>query len=227
MRLSTEGVMPTPEATDDGLPLDVDLRGKTEEQKIELMAQRRANFLGRLVKAGEISPEYLRDPETQAFLDQFAMVPQSGRDSLMHWLIGDDHGGLHHLRTVHALGLGDRMVASDSEVPDQQYILEDGQYRVLHVGLRKKPGETITKPRGSTMYPDEWSTQDVLCSVQEAMKSESPVEGKVPRSLNHYGWFKGILVKAITRQFDGIRYIRTGFTQYTDNWSKEENHGQQ
>ena len=225
MKLSTERQIYTPETADHGLPLDVDLRGKTDEQKMELMAQRRANFLGRLVEAGEISPEYLADPETQAFLDQFAMVPQSGRDSLMHWLIGDSHGGLHHLRTVQALGLGDRMVASDAGQQDQQYILEDGQYRVLHVGLRKNPGEKITKPRGSTMYPDEWSTEDVLRAAQEAMKSESPVEGTTSGSLDHFGRFKGILGKASTKVFFGRRYVRTAFTQYTDDWSDKENHG--
>lgn len=218
MRLSPEQQIYTPEATDHGLPLDVDLNGKTEEQKRKLMEQRRANFLGRLVEAGEISPEYLQDSETKEFLGQFLMNPRSGRDSLMHWLIGDDHGGLHHLRTVHALGLGDRVVASDSAREAKQRILDDGQYHALHVGVMKLPGETIVKPHGSTMYPDEWSTEDVLRSVQAAMSSESFEAGSIPGTIDRYSKFKGIIGKVCTRLFGEETQIRTAFTEYRNNW---------
>lgn len=92
-----------------------------------------------------------------------------------HILIGDGRsGGGHHLASILALGVDDRVIASQiaqiNEGPirtlpalrKKQKLRDNGQYRanIVQIGL-------MSKNEGSSMFPDTWSAEDILKAVTE------------------------------------------------------------
>jgi hypothetical protein len=141
-------------------------------------------------------------------LEAFEYRVEGRPDALIHTLVGDDFGGGHHLATMLSLGLEDRLVASrifSTANPDvklrtyrqDQKVGQFGVYKAVHVELPSSIGSTKEKRRGSTMFPDEWLTQEVI----EAIIEVSNLPGKYNPKRNkdmHRGVAEGVDISVST-----------------------------
>lgn len=165
-----------------------------------------------LVSEGLVTPEFY----ASGMFDAFLLDEKAEFDGLTHVLLGDKREGVHHLSTLMALNIDSVEVASalqDPRFPDKSYsrvvrsqaVRDNGVHRPLHVVITHTHNGrdyTLEKRGGSTMFPDEWSTQEVL----EAMINVSKLEGKESdrgSSLVHDGVVHDVHVRVYTDRDTG------------------------
>lgn len=185
----------------------------------EALKQQRDAFVENMVNTGVMSEEFAKS----GVLDRFAYDVPHEVDSLMHILVGDKTGGLHHLRTVMDLGVEDREVSSelyDANRPDrgvssfkkEQKVLSSGVYGANNVaiivdGIRYRKLTTSDDKdisSGSNMFPNEWTAQDVLAAVLQ-VADEPPIEGAnngLPTQI-HDGHVNDVRIRVITDKANG------------------------
>jgi len=164
-----------------------------------------------MVDKGLISESFYSSGAAESFvIDEETQI-----DALAHLLIGDEYGGAHHLPTLMELGSSDVIIASSIVVDESrgrhktparlrkdQKIDGNGVFKVLDVSVKDGEGNIVRKDGGSTMFPLEWSTQEVL----EAVIATSQTEGKAieGQDLNkHLTEVNGVKVVAITEATSG------------------------
>ncbi len=148
----------------------------------------RQEFVSALISQKLITPEY-RD---SGALERFYLDTRTGIDALSHILVGDTAGGFHHLHTAESLGLTRRIGSwianpdpSMSSVPydemyaslrEKQRTRPSGVYFAKMVGIGTGSIDPATgdeqmqlKAGGSNMFPNSWSTQEVLEAITMAV----------------------------------------------------------
>jgi hypothetical protein len=178
---------------------------------IEALEQNRQAFVGELTGKGLISKEFAES----GVLDSFMIDPMTGNDSLKHILVGDEFGGLHHLATVMQLEIPGRSVGSViydpskpskklSEYRGNQKVKPSGVYKSQDVRITAESGQEIEKIGSSSMFPNEWSTEDVLRAIVETTKV--PGEYSPEKELTeHTAEFNGVKIRAHTTNDGKIR----------------------
>jgi hypothetical protein len=125
----------------------------------------------KLISAGELTESVISD----GTLGRFAHdeTPGSTRGAVEHILVGDEQGGLHHARSVVNGGIEGRSVSSQvdgsrklKEYRRRQRVKPNGTYHANTVEIEGNTG-TFVKARGSAMFPDDWSSEDVLRKIVE------------------------------------------------------------
>jgi len=190
----------------------------------ESLEMERIEFTYNLVNHGLMSREFAES----GLLDNFELDNETGHDAIKHILVGDLMGGCHHLRTVAELGITNRRIASeiyDPVRPERKIgkfrkeqerhvngafrsniveIEEDGiNYRKLN--QIELGGKILEVASGSTMFPDEWSAEDVLGAIAWVAKtppSEESLKGVSP-SLIHKAVVNGVKIKVVTYKETG------------------------
>ena len=162
-----------------------------------------------MVRHGLISEEFSQS----GALEAFSIDRTLGRDALPHILIGDEYGGTHHLPTIIGLGIDGRQIASTVINPNNpnkkrsdyraaQKIQENGVYEARIVKITDGTGQVMEKAKGSSFFPNEWTTQDVL----EAVISVSQQPGEhhpTRRAFTHTAKIKGVTVIVNTDDLTG------------------------
>ncbi len=176
------------------------------------MLVERQNLASALLANGLISQEFY----DSGALDYFLLNEQAQFDGLSHILLGDERGGAHHLRTLQVLGVDSLEVASavkDPRFPGksfarvvrEQAVRDNGVYRPMHiVSAREQDGHTVrlTKEGGSTMFPDEWSTQEVLEAIIEVSKMDGVPSAQDDAEM-HEGTVRGVRMRVFTQPTTG------------------------
>ncbi|MEI9913811.1 MAG: EndoU domain-containing protein [Candidatus Saccharibacteria bacterium] len=172
--------------------------------------ERQKLLLG-MVDKGLISESFYSSGAAESFvIDEETKV-----DAIAHLLIGDEYGGAHHLPSLLELGSGDITIASTIAARDgsvkhatpgrlrqDQKLGGNGVFKALEVSIKDREGNTVRKDGGSTMFPLEWSTQDVLEAVIATSQTEgTAIEGQ---DINkHLAEVNGVKVVAITDAMSG------------------------
>jgi hypothetical protein len=156
------------------------------------------------VEKGLISEDFYNS----GVLDAFDIDESTQEDELVHILVGNTQGGAHHLPTIVSLGIENVAVAStiyDPERPNkspgdfrrEQRVKDNGVYKALDVKILDRDGSVSRKDGGSSMFPNEWSTQKVLAAVYAT--SKAPGEHDVKRdAYRHETEVEGVKVVAYT-----------------------------
>lgn len=196
---------------------DSHLSGAGQHVMNALLA-RREDFVSTLVQNGLVSQDFV---ET-GIMNRFAIHPDNGLDALMHVLVGDMDGGAHHLATIASLGIAGRELACRIHKPEssdgwgkqyrkyrqEQQPKDSGTYKVLHVhihGLDHSTGEHITyaKSGGSSMFPDSWSTEQVLEALVAVADTEPTRHDEERHSFTHVAEVGGVKIQVVTNELDG------------------------
>ena len=171
----------------------------------------RQQFELEMVDKGLISSEFYES----GVLKKFELNPENGHDSLKHILIGSERGGLHHLPTQIEVGNVKTKVASSiaSNKPNSKKISkykaiqkkdENGVYRAGDIVISSNKNKRFIKRRGSNMFPDEWSTQEVLEAI--LLVSNEPIsdngDENNSRSI-HKAQVNGVNIEVITSNSSG------------------------
>ncbi len=141
-------------------------------------------------------------------VDPIGDLTEYGLQSMRHILIGDDEKGGHHLRSIIELEVDDRVFASQIRPEEsgskrpltyyrkRQKIGENGTYncKVVEINGVKKAG-------GSSMFPDDWSEQDVLNSVVEVAKTEPVFQDELVNI--HRATENGVNIQVVTSRLFG------------------------
>jgi hypothetical protein len=171
---------------------------------VEAAEFERQHFALSLAEKGLVSEEFYHS----GALDRFGSDEATGIDALSHILIGDDEGGAHHLSTIMALDIRGRTIAStlaeearphktQAQLRGEQRVGHNGVFRANQVVIDGVNGVAYQKLRGSTMFPNEWSTQQVLESIVAA--ADSPGTYNPAReSFTHVSEINGVSIQAIT-----------------------------
>lgn len=165
-------------------------------------------FRNALVEKGCIS----EDTFNSGVLDSFEHDDEpsaEGSDALAHILIGGN-GGLHHLRTVMELGINNVEVASKVDYVEdstgvrlkakyikEQTVSETGVYTARHIKWVDKDGILKDKKNGTTLFPDEWSTDKVILAIAEACVAQPESINEKEHIAVHIKEIDGIKVKAL------------------------------
>jgi hypothetical protein len=203
MTIETIGQMPDTNESTEGIANPV---------SIESLRLEREAFTDNLLVNGCITEEFAF---SDAKLDRFALDPATGTDAMKHLLIGDSTGGCHHLRTVIDLGVEGRTVASEVYDPGrperetgryvrEQKVKKNGVFGANIIDIEES-GITYRKiggkeKNGSSMFPNEWSTQEVLQAILEVadMPPKSTSEMGL-RSFNlHDAKINGVRIRVVT-----------------------------
>lgn len=139
---------------------------------LELYEAHREHFARQLVESQMISQEF----KDSGALEHFDISPEYGSDALIHTLVGDETGGAHHLPTAISIGregVSFASVIADEKRPDksaakfrkEQKIRENGTFTVLNLHTVDAVGKTHKKEDKSSMFPNEWSTEEVLAAI--------------------------------------------------------------
>ncbi|HEU5005172.1 MAG TPA: EndoU domain-containing protein [Candidatus Saccharimonadales bacterium] len=174
------------------------------------MQDRRQSLVNDLIQQGLI------DESFKSRLEAFNITASRDRkkcvDSLEHILLGDRHGGCHHLRTILALdesrgarpptfyrGVGSPVGGNKAKkLRKKQTVQPNGAYWAFHIDINGRE-----KKRGSAMFPDNWSTKKVLNSILEVSKAE-PTNDVLNESVwKHQAAVDGVLVIVKTRKANG------------------------
>lgn len=194
--------------------------GNPESQQprsLQEMEHSRQQLVENMVGGGLMSQE-LAD---SGVLDTFIFDEPTGHDGLTHILIGDSAGGAHHLRTIVELNVPDRIIASrivDPQDPSKslgklrqrQKIGQDGVYLAGHVDIGVGD-KTYEKPKGSSMFPDEWSSEHVINALLETSYKEPTKTNPAKNSATHVHEVDGVRLSVVTDLQTGK--IITGFPQ--------------
>lgn len=176
---------------------------------VEAAEFERQHFALSLVEKGLISDEFYRS----GALDRFGSDEATGGDALSHILIGDELGGMHHLPTVMELGIQGRTVSSlvgDANRPKVSYskfrreqrVKDSGAYRALGVEIQGPDGTKFSKLEGSSMFPNDWTTEKVLQSIVTV--ADTPGKHDPERkSLFHEAEVDGVKVRVVTDEKTG------------------------
>ncbi len=154
-------------------------------------------------------------------LDSFALDEETQVDGLKHILVGDESGGGHHLPTLMGLEANNVAVASmiqpqeslirklsPGQLRKEQKTRQNGTFKALDVRVTDGEGETYNKLGGTTMFPNEWSTKQVVESILQT--SQAPGEIIEDRNATrHIAEINGVNVVVITSNSSGK--IITGF----------------
>jgi hypothetical protein len=157
-----------------GLPLKNISGSMSRSERLETLAYNRNLFLGRLVSENEISTDYLELPSTRELLSRFRLAPENGRDALLHILIGDSGGGLHHTQTLMSSDAPSRSCASSFNHRDPQSSQfkhqadANGVFIASRLRLPDGEGVKIFKKK-SSIFPSEWSSQRVLEAIRQTL----------------------------------------------------------
>jgi hypothetical protein len=172
-----------------------------EPSTIEWLTAQREHFTEQLVEKGMISQEYA----SSGALDSFGMNEQSCSDALVHVLVGDGRGGGHHLRTM--VEMGNNTAASVIQTRDnrpynklkaEQSVRPSGVFRARYVQLNGNRKQGI-----SAMFPNEWSTEDVLRAIVGTAYTP-PLEHDFERSSYvHISEVNGVRVRVVTDEKSG------------------------
>jgi hypothetical protein len=170
----------------------------------------REEFSLGLVGNGLVSKEFY----TSGKMDAFELNEMTGKDSLTHLLVGDGRGGGHHLPTMMALETKGVTVASQVHDPKnpgvgtddfrrRQEVRRNGSYQALQVEVTDpRTGRGMKKLGGSSMFPNEWSTQDVLEAVVQVSRTKGKYD-EVRRSNTHQATVNGVTIRAATDKKTG------------------------
>lgn len=142
------------------------------DSSVDSMHESRNQFTNKLVDKGLIRQEFAQS----GYLDRFNFDEQTGVDALKHILVGSSRGGLHHVPTLIGIDSGGAAVssvisnASQPEKPLSRFIraqrAEHGMsFKSESVQLGEGNGKSFYKDRGSTMFPNEWSTEKVISAI--------------------------------------------------------------
>ncbi len=179
---------------------------QTIEQQAPQIEASQSAFANVLQEQGLVSPELV----DSGMIDMFARDDSVGMDTLEHILVGDEQGGGHHLRTMNDLGLEDRTVMSeinpggDPERPIHKKLVREQSIRpnsafrsrIVEIGDKQKVG-------GSAMFPNEWSTEDVINSIA-AVALTPPAKHDLERlSFIHQGEVNGVRIQVVTSEATG------------------------
>jgi hypothetical protein len=154
-------------------------------------------------------------------LENFAIDEATQTDALKHLLTGDENGGAHHLPTLIELGVENVSIASMIQPQEslkrqmspgllrkEQKIKENGTFKALDIRVSDTNGNTLRKVGGSTMFPNEWSTQQVIESILQA--SQVPGEEVEDKNITrHTSKINGVKIVAVTDNKTGK--ILTGY----------------
>lgn len=161
------------EAITKPVPNAAPLQEMLAENLISEARFKREEFGLGLVNEGLVSSEFY----VSGAMDKFELDERTGKDTLIHMLVGDQRGGGHHLPTSMALESKGSAVASviaDPKEPhrsltdfrSEQQVRHSGAYRALHVEVPdSRTGRPLKKVGGSSMFPNDWTTEKVLSSV--------------------------------------------------------------
>ncbi len=170
----------------------------------------REEFSLNLVDKGLVSTEFYES----GAMDAFDLDEKTGRDALTHLLVGDARDGGHHLPSMMQLEADGIAVASKIKDPDNpsrgvaffrrdQQVRNNGTYEALHVEVSDpRTGRTLKKLGGSSMFPNEWSTQDVLQAVVDVSKSPGQYDER-RGSMQHQKKVHGVVIRAVTDKKTG------------------------
>jgi hypothetical protein len=189
-------------------PVAQPLPQQTEVQSGRLAAERQA-LVGSMVQHGLISEDFSRSGAIEAF----SMDESLGWDALPHILVGDKYGGAHHLPTIVGLGVEGTQVYStfvkpESPKKDRNYykrsqgVRDNGVFEAKNVRISDETDRVMEKAHGSTFFPNEWTTQQVLEAI--IATSQQPGTHNPDRhSRTHVGNVEGVTVTVITDDFTG------------------------
>jgi Bacterial EndoU nuclease len=144
-------------------------------------------------------------------LDLFELNAKTGYDALKHILIGSNRGGLHHLPTNIEIGNVDTKISSSigsfkltskplSKHRSSQKIKDNGVYRAGDIVIETDDGNRHIKKAGSNMFPNDWTTQQVLESILLVAKEPGQLVGQEinnPRII-HRGNINDVNIEVIT-----------------------------
>lgn len=199
----------------------------------DFMTTREAN-LEALVEAGSISRKFAES----GIPDMFAFNDDQELDTIKHILVGDERGGLHHLRTVVELEAPQRTAASmlldkhntsktRGQIQRDQNIRANGtcKPRLVTIMDRQKlsyksvvsdagsPKGAENALSGSVMFPDDWSAEYVLCVVARAAQNVAAKTDIERQSITHESYeVGGVKVVAVTDLNTGK--IIAGYPRY-------------
>ncbi len=171
----------------------------------------RQQFELAMLEKGLISQEFYES----GVLERFNLNKDNGHDSLKHILIGSDRGGLHHLSSHVELGNKKTKIASSiggfkksskplSKHRSSQKIKENGVYRAGDIVISSHENQRFIKRAGSTMFPDDWSTQDVLEAILNVADQDGISVGEDDNLRNiHKSVVNGVNIEVITSNISG------------------------
>ncbi|HEX4773905.1 MAG TPA: EndoU domain-containing protein [Candidatus Saccharimonadales bacterium] len=178
---------------------------------IEELKAQRADFVSELVGSRLISNGLASSGQ----LDSFIIDEPTGYDALKHILVGDKDGGAHHLDTIFKLDNPEFSVVAASQVRGSrryssnklklmQGVKENGAFhpRLLSINGQKKES-------GSAMFPDEWSTEDVVRGLLIVAQTVPEYHDLERSTYAHVGNIEGVDIRVITSEQTG--QIITGF----------------
>jgi hypothetical protein len=175
----------------------------------QTLTENRADFVNQLVACDVISTEL----EASGALDRFIIDPQADYDALSHILIGDEQGGAHHLQTIMIMNVPDRMIASqltgsktlsDGKLQRRQAVQADGTFHPRQIVIDGKE-----KMLGSAMFPNEWSTENVIESLLAVSMLAPSQHDRERGTFIHEGIVGGVGIRVICDEKTGK--IVTGF----------------
>jgi hypothetical protein len=194
-------------------------------EQVYALQERRREFLGLMVGKGVVSQEFV----DSGLFNRFNIDEATGMDSVIHTYAGDLDGGVHHLPSLYALEVPGRVVASvvyqeDRKDPVTNEVITwvrqrskfrtiqkpttQNSYRCLSVSITDtdpRTGETFTyeKDDGSSMFPDDWSAEDVARAIVEVADTE-PVKFNPDRmSRTHDAKVNGVRIQVVTSDRTG------------------------
>jgi hypothetical protein len=171
----------------------------------------RSQFELAMVEKGLISQEFYES----GALERFNLNLDNGHDSLKHILIGSDRGGLHHLSSHVELGNKKTKIASSiggfkksskslSKHRSSQKIKENGVYRAGDIVISSHENQRFIKRAGSTMFPNDWSTQDVLEAILNVANQDGISVGEDDNMrIIHKSVVNGVNIEVITSSSNG------------------------
>jgi hypothetical protein len=171
----------------------------------------RSQFELAMVEKGLISQEFYES----GALERFNLNLDNGHDSLKHILIGSDRGGLHHLSSHVELGNKKTKIASSiggfkksskplSKHRSSQKIKENGVYRAGDIVIASNKNQRFIKRAGSTMFPNDWSTQDVLEAILNVANQDGISVGEDDNMrIIHKSVVNGVNIEVITSSSNG------------------------
>lgn len=170
---------------------------------MEKLIHARHEFTDKLVEKGLISEEFVRS----GALQMFALDAKSGRDGLSHMLVGDLSGGAHHLPTI--LEMEARTIVytklerinSFLEAKARHSVQPTGEFYANGIKIKGRPGKRrgkyFTKLNGSSFFPNEWTTEDVLRSALTVLRTSPGRKISDKNEYNHQGYVNGVAIRVV------------------------------
>jgi len=184
------------------------------------LLERRQRYLRALVDAGELSEEFAASGAANKFGLDINVKHNTAFDALSHILFGEKLGGFHHSRSVAAIDMPGRTVASSIYHPNdinhsrasqyttlsrRQQLQPNGTYRALDVTIQD-PGDPVPhiKAKATTVFPDAWSTEQVMRAIiAVAEGGPGDFNGRSATDI-HRGIVDGVEIRVETRPEDGM-----------------------